>query len=219
MLIIGLTGASGAGKGLFGKTAKEAYGALHIDTDLIAREVVEPGKPCLDDLRQHFGTRILREDGTLNRAALGNIVFSDPAELAVLNRITHHYVTDEVRRILACAEKDGVRIAIVDAPLLFESGEDAICDVTVGVVADQDTRLRRIMQRDGIDLAAAKKRLAAGKDTAFFCERCDYILENNADAASFAEKAAALLQTLAPEIKPVAADALSGDRSAPPAKL
>lgn len=196
MLIIGLTGPSGAGKGLFGKTAAERFGALHIDTDRLARAVAEPGKPCLADLTAAFGSGILRADGTLDRARLGGIVFSDHEKLAALNRITHHYITDEVKKLLAQAEKDGVPVAVIDAPLLFESGENAICHVTVGVLADEKTRLRRILARDGIDEKAARSRLASGKDETFFRERCDYILVNDGDSDAFAEQAVKLLDRL-----------------------
>lgn len=182
MLIIGLTGATGSGKGVFGKTAKERFGALHIDTDRTAREVAEPGRPCLADIRAHFGEGVIRSDGTLDRAALAKIVFSDAEKLALLNKLTHHYITDEVRALLKKAEADNVPLAVIDAPLLFESGENAICDVTVGVIADEKTRLARIMQRDGITEDAAKKRIASGKTAGFFRENCDYILENNSDS-------------------------------------
>lgn len=193
MLIIGLTGATGAGKGLFGRNATEKHGVLHIDTDKTARQVVEPGKPCLEEIKAYFGEGVINPDGSLDRKALGRIVFSDAEKLSVLNRITHCYITAEVRDTLCKAEKDGYKAAIIDAPLLFESGEDRLCDVTVGVIAEKSVRKQRIMQRDGISSDMADNRIASGKDSQFFKEKCDYILENNESDSEFLKEADRLI--------------------------
>ena len=196
MIVIGLTGATGAGKGVFGKVAKEKYGFVHIDTDKTARSVVEPGKPCLCDICEFFGEDVINADGTLNRKKLGSIVFTDAEKLKKLNELTHHYITDEVNEIIAEAEKNGEDAVIIDAPLLFESGEDRLCDVTVGVIADECTRKKRIMSRDGISEEMADNRIASGKCADFFKEKCDYILENNGSAEDFEEKICRLIGTL-----------------------
>lgn len=186
MIVIGLTGATGAGKSSFSGTAVRDFGLVHIDTDKTARLIVEPGRPCLDEIRSFFGEVVINADGTLNRKRLGEIVFSDKSKLSVLNKLTHHYVTDEVRKIIEKAAADGERAVIVDAPLLFESGEDKICDVTVGIIADISVRKKRIITRDGISDEMADKRISAGKDEAFFREKCDYVLENNTSEELFA---------------------------------
>lgn len=197
MLIIGLTGASGAGKGLFAQTAHKYFGALHIDTDKLARQVVMPGQECLHKIAECFGENILCEDGSLNRKELAKVVFSDKQKLELLNSITHPAITLLVRDILKDAQSSGTKIAIIDAPLLFESGEDSVCDITVGVVAQKDIRLKRIMKRDSIDEKAAESRLISGKDTKFFVDRCDYILENNYDEPNeFAEKCRELISAI-----------------------
>ena len=196
MKIIGLTGPTGAGKSALGQIAEKRFGARHIDTDKIARLVVEPGKPCLAALAEAFGRDILRPDGSLDRKALAGLVFADRRKLAKLNALTHPYITAEVRAILAEAEKAGAAFAIIDAPLLFESGENALCDITVGVIADESTRLSRIIERDGLDPTAAKSRLASAKDNAYFRERCDVILENNADRASFEKEVCRFFEAL-----------------------
>lgn len=186
MLIIGLTGPTGAGKGEFGRIAADEFHALHIDTDRVAREVVEPGTPCLAALSEAFGKRILAPDGSLDRRKLAAVVFSDREKLDKLNRITHPAITSEVRRRLDKAASDGTEAAVIDAPLLFESGEDKLCDVTVGVIADEAVRLARILARDGLDPTAAEKRMRAAKSADWFKERCSYILENDSDRESFA---------------------------------
>ena len=196
MKIIGLTGATGAGKGVFGKNAVQKYNIMHIDTDLTARSVVEPGKPCLEEIEKEFGKQVIKENGTLDRSTLGNIVFSDAQKLEVLNRITHHYITKEVRECLEKAKKDGFIAVIIDAPLLFESGEDKLCDVTVGIIADKETRKQRIIARDAISEEMAQKRLDSGKDTDFFAERCDYLIENNSDETEFLKSCDMVLERI-----------------------
>lgn len=185
MLIIGLTGPTGAGKGTFSQIAVRAFGAEHIDTDKIARQVVEPGSAGLVALVGYFGNGILRADGSLDRKKLAAIVFSDRRKLAALNGITHPLVEKEVEKRLADARERLCPFAVIDAPLLFESGEDKLCDVTVGILADEQTRLLRILARDGIDREAAEKRLSAAKSNEYFRERCGYILENDSDQAVF----------------------------------
>ena len=196
MIVIGLTGATGAGKGVFGKVAKEKYGFVHIDTDKTARSVVEPGKPCLCDIREFFGEDVINADGTLNRKKLGSIVFTDAEKLKKLNELTHHYITDEVNKIIAEAEKNGEKAVIIDAPLLFESGEDELCDLTVGVVADECTRKNRIMCRDCISEEMADNRIASGKCSDFFKEKCDYILENDGTEHEFENKICSLIDLI-----------------------
>ena len=196
MIVIGLTGATGAGKGFFGKTAFEKYGIVHIDTDKTAREVVMPGEPCLEDIKDFFGEEVINEDGTLNRKKLGEIVFSDKEKLSVLNRITHHYITDKVKKTIENARSNNEKAVIIDAPLLFESGEDKLCDVTVGVIAHRNIRKSRIMSRDGISEEMAESRIASGKDEGFFREKCDYILENNGNEAEYTNKAILVIEEI-----------------------
>ncbi len=173
--IIGLTGQSGAGKstvsGMFA-----SLGCHSIDTDKVARKVVEPGRPALLEITQTFGADVLKEDGTLNRPALATIVFSDPAELEKLNHITHKYITEEVKKEIASCGKD---VVIVDAPALFESGIDSMCDIIVSVLADEETRIRRIMKRDSLSREKAEERIHAQKDDNFYRNRSHFVLENN----------------------------------------
>ena len=156
-----------------------------------------PGQECLRKIAECFGETVLCEDGSLNRKELAKVVFSDKQKLELLNSITHPAITLLVRDILKDAQSSGTKIAIIDAPLLFESGEDSVCDVTVGVVAQRDIRLKRIMKRDSIDEKAAESRIVSGKDTKYFVDRCDYILENNYDEPNeFAEKCRELISAI-----------------------
>lgn len=196
MIVIGLTGATGAGKGYFGKVAREKYGLVHIDTDKTARSVVEPGKPCLEEIKAYFGDGVINDDGTLNRKKLGSIVFTDAEKLKKLNELTHHYITDEVNAVIAESKRNGEKAVIIDAPLLFESGENKLCDVTVGVIADIYVRKARIMCRDGISEEMADNRIASGKSEEFFKEKCTYILENNGSESDFECRIRRLIETI-----------------------
>ena len=179
-IIIGLTGPTGAGKSTASQFFKEK-GALVIDCDLLARQIVMPGQKALEEIVLFFGRDILSEDGSLNRKKLGGIVFSDEEKRLVLNKITHRYITEELMLRLETAEG----VAVIDAPLLFEAGLEALCDVVVVVTASDEVRRKRIMHRDKMTEKEATKRMRAQKSSAAYAEKADYLLENNADVESF----------------------------------
>lgn len=185
MLIIGLTGPSGAGKGTFAQHLPFPC----LDTDKTAREVVKKGSPCLDELCAAFGSEILLPDGELDRKALGALAFSDKERLATLNRITHRYISEKVKQWLNERETEGESAVILDAPQLFESGEDALCDITVAVLSDSKTRLSRILSRDGVPEEYARARMASQKPDEFFREHCTYVIENNGTEKELQDRA------------------------------
>ena len=189
MNILGLTGPTGAGKGAVGKLLTQR-GAFVIDTDRLAREVVEKGTPCLKALCDHFGSDILREDGTLNRAALAAKAFADPAEKAVLEAITHPAIIARTHELLASCEAP---LAVIDAPALFESGMDTICNVTLAVLAPAAIRLVRIQQRDGICEEAARLRMNAQPDDEYYRTHADHILINDGDESLLNKRLASLM--------------------------
>ena len=193
MLTIGLTGQSGAGKGEFSRIFRSFPDVYCLDTDITAREVVEKGKPCLSELCGYFGNEILNEDGSLDRKKLASIAFSDEEKHKKLNSITHFYITREVKKWLCDVERDGAKIAIIDAPLLFESGIDSVCDMTVGIIAPYTTRLKRIIKRDGIDKKSACLRLDAQPKDDFFEQKCTYIIANNGSLKNFGIKAQSVI--------------------------
>ena len=189
MLVLGLTGQSGAGKGVFSAVALKNQGIAVLDTDKTAREVVQKGQPCLDELARCFSCEILNEDGTLNRQKLACVAFCDEEKHCQLNRITHFYIMEKIEQWVKACENKGVKCAVIDAPLLFESGADKLCDVTLGIIAPYEIRLGRIMSRDGIDEKNARIRLDSQPKDEFFVEKCTYILANDGTAQDFEEKA------------------------------
>lgn len=200
MLIVGLTGQSGAGKGEFSRIFKSFDGVYCLDTDTTAREVVEKGKPCLKELCEYFGNEILESDGTLDRKKLASIAFADEEKHKNLNRITHFYVVEEIKKWLDDVKKEGAKVAIIDAPLLFESGADSLCDITVGVLAPYTTRLKRILKRDKIDKKSAKLRLDSQPKDEFFEEKCDYIIANNGSLKNLSIKSESVIKEILSKI-------------------
>lgn len=181
MITVGLTGPTGAGKGML-STIFTKHGIPCLDTDKISRSVTQKGSPCLLELIQNFGGDILTPEGTLDRKKLANKVFlsEDKEEKTkLLNKITHKYILAEITNWLDEMLQMGVPCAVVDAPLLFEAGLDRDCDYVIAVLADTKTRIERIKARDGITRELAEKRISAQKSDEFFKEHCSIVFYNN----------------------------------------
>lgn len=195
MLTVGLTGPSGAGKGVVASLFAR-YGVPSIDTDAVYHDLLIPPSACLDELVARFGESVLTADGRLDRKALAAVVFAAGHEndLLDLNRITHRHVLDEARRQLTAYKSQGKAAVLVDAPQLYESGFDAECDYVVAVLAPRDVRLSRIVARDGLDEARAAARLDAQKDDGFFRSHADAVLVNDGRAEALESEICGLLR-------------------------
>lgn len=193
MKIIGLTGGSGTGKSEVARLLC-LRGAGWVDADVVYRRLCAENSDMLTALQQAFGD-ILDKNGGLDRKKLAEIVFGDAALLQKLNEITTPYI----RRasLAAIAAQVGKPFVLYDAPTLFETGADALCERVIGVLADRETRIRRIMARDGLTEAAARARVHAQPDDAFYRARCAELIENNGDFAALAAQANALYARLA----------------------
>ncbi len=170
---IWLTGGSGSGKSAVAALFAAA-GYRLIDADAIAKEIAEPAGAAYPEILAAFGPAYLLPDGRLDRRKLGQAVFADGEKLAVLNRITHKYIIEEMQK-----RAEGTKNAVMDAPLPNTFGVP--CDKTLFVTAPAAMRLSRIMARDGISEAAAKARLAAQVDDAVYEETADAVLVNAGD--------------------------------------
>ena len=179
MKILGLTGGSGTGKSAV-CTAFSQLGCAVIDADAQYRELCETCRPMLDEIQSVF-LDVLSTDRKLDRKKLGSIVFADPQKLLQLNAITHPYIRQAARDSFAKFEAQGYRLCIYDAPVLFEAGVDAVCDKTCAVLANRETRISRIMQRDNISQEYAALRIDAQPNDMFYREKCDYIIQNDAN--------------------------------------
>ena len=142
--VIGLTGQTGAGKSTVSRVLADC-GIPVVDCDRLAREAVKPGSECLLQLVRAFGRKILRPDGSLDRAGMAAMAFPDPEKLAVLNRITHKAILQLLTNRLKELEAAGQSLVVVDAPTLFESGADRLCGAVVSVTAPEAFRLERIL--------------------------------------------------------------------------
>ncbi|RCH69706.1 dephospho-CoA kinase [Streptomyces sp. SDr-06] len=176
MLKVGLTGGIGAGKSEVSRLLV-SYGAVLIDADRIAREVVEPGTPGLAAVVEAFGPDILSADGTLDRPKLGAIVFSDPDRLAVLNKIVHPLVGARSAELESAAGPDAV--VVHDVPLLTENGLAALYDLVVVVDATPETQLDRLVRLRGMKPEEARARMAAQADRAQRLTVADLVVDND----------------------------------------
>lgn len=174
-MIIGLTGSSGAGKSTAGKVFKD-NGFFVLDYDKLTYEVYQKGEPCINELTIHFGNDILDKNGNIIRKKLGNIVFSDEQKLDLLNKIVMKHILKKSEIIINENKNKNI---ILDAPLLFEAGLEKICDKIIAVIADPETQITRIMERDGISYDIAKGRLDSQHTNEFFEKNCDYCILNN----------------------------------------
>lgn len=180
MLVIGITGPSGAGKGEVSRILRERYGFAVIDADKVYHDLVSFPSPCLEEIRVEFGDSVIDSEGSLNRHALAKMVLGEEnaQRLDVLNCITHKYVVSEIKEFIAdYKEKDCD--CVIDAPLLFEAKLDDECDFTVCVLADRELRAERISCRDKISIEDALLRISSQKNDEYYMSQSDYIICND----------------------------------------
>ncbi|MFF4831105.1 dephospho-CoA kinase [Streptomyces sp. NPDC001315] len=180
MLSVGLTGGIGAGKSEVSRLLVEC-GAVLIDADRIAREVVEPGTPGLAAIVDAFGEEVLAENGSLDRTGLGAIVFADPDKLAVLNSIVHPLVGARSRELESSAAEDSV--VVHDVPLLAENGLAPLYDVVIVVDASPETQLDRLVRLRGMTEEDARARMAAQATREKRLEIADVVIDNDVPLA------------------------------------
>lgn len=185
MKIIGITGGTGCGK-TTALNELERRGTLLIDCDAVYHRMLETDRPMLDEIEKYFPGAVI--DGKLDRKALGAVVFTDEEALRDLNIITHRHINLEIRRILREHAMNGGTLAAIDAIELFSSGLAKRCTATIGVIADREVRIDRIMRRDGISREYAMMRVNAQRPNEYFIQKCSHVLENNGSQEEFIEK-------------------------------
>ena len=179
MKILGLCGGSGSGKGLASKSFL-SYGIPALDTDALYHAMIERDSECARELISEFGEQIKGDNGGINRVALRNAVFEKDGErLKRLDEIAHRHILAECRLWLKEKEKEKCPAAIIDAPLLFESGFDRECDIIISVIAPKEERIKRIMARDNLTSAEAEARIRSQKSDEFLKAHSHYLIYNN----------------------------------------
>ena len=178
-LLVGLTGSIATGKSTVSRMFAH-LGARVIDADLLAREVVMPGQPAYARIVEEFGPQVVQEDGSLDRKALGVVVFADAASLKRLEEITHPAIGLRQQRILSVLDEEAFEgVVIWDAALLFEGGGVAKMDRVVVVYADPETERRRLMERDSLSDADARARIASQMPIAEKAKLADHVIDNS----------------------------------------
>ncbi|HEX6537753.1 MAG TPA: dephospho-CoA kinase [Candidatus Dormibacteraeota bacterium] len=178
MRLIGLTGGIATGKSTVA-TELKARGAAVIDADLLAREVVEPGRPALSDIVEMFGQEMLQSDGSLDRPRLAALVFADENARHDLERITHPRVRDLMMRRIGEAIAADPELVVAEVPLLFETRSVDLYEGVMVAYAPPDVQIARVMARDGIDEHAARQRLAAQMPIDEKRERATWVIDNS----------------------------------------
>lgn len=192
---IAITGGPGSGKSTVARMFRE-LGAVVLDADEVAREVVKPGKPAWEELRRIFGPQYFRENGTLNREKLGHLVFQDPEARQRLNAIVHPQVTLELCRRLAELAEQGVELVLVEVPLLFEAGLEKNYDKIIVVDAAPEQQVARLGARDGRPPGEAAGLLKAQWPLWAKKARAHYVVDNRGSPADTEAQVKKLWQKL-----------------------
>ncbi len=193
--LVAITGRSGAGKSAVRKHYK-GLGYPAADGDALAREITEPGTACLAELAAEFGDEIISENGTLNRAVLGKIVFEDKAKNQKLIDITHPYIAQKTFDLAQKAQENGHTLFFVDGAMVVGLPFADVCDKIIVVTAKKEVSVSRITLRDGISKQMANSRLNAQKSEDELCAAADYIIENNSSQLALCKHADDVLKAL-----------------------
>ena len=177
MKIIGITGNSGSGKSTISKLISKNYEAKIIDADKIAKEMTKNNGEYLQAIRQAFGNDVIKNN-ELDRKKLADIVFLNKAEKEKLDGLTFEYVVEEIKKELEANQNLDYQYIILDVPLLFESKLDKLCDYTIGVIAPQTEKIKRICKRDKLSKEKALQRLNSQPNDEFFTKNCNTVINN-----------------------------------------
>jgi dephospho-CoA kinase len=196
MILVGLTGGIASGKSLVAKLLKD-LGAYIIDADEIAHEVIQPGTPAYQEVLNQFGKEILRQDGIIDRTKLGKLVFNDSVKRSILEGIIHPRVfAEEEARRGQIAQRDPEAVVIFDAPLLIETHAHELMDKVIVVYADRKAQLKRLKERDHLDTAEAKRRIAAQLPLSDKKQYADYVIDGMASPQEVSRQTEAIYQEL-----------------------
>jgi dephospho-CoA kinase len=196
MKVLGLTGGIGSGKSMVASMFTE-LGADVIDADRLAREVVEPGQPALEEIATAFGKNILLPDGRLDRGKLARIIFADPVARGTLNAITHPRIRERMDAEIT-ARRSPPGVLVVDIPLLYENDRSRAVETVIVVWVDPKTQLRRLQERDGLSVEEARQRIAAQMPLDEKRARADVVIDNSGSREKTRRQVEAVYRRYAP---------------------
>ena len=196
MKILGLTGGIGSGKSMVARMFAQ-LGADVVDADQLARDVVEPGQPALEEIATAFGRDILLPDGRLNRGKLAGIIFADPAARSRLNAITHPRIRERMEAEIA-ARRSGSGVLVADIPLLYENDRTGTVETVIVVWVNAETQLRRLQERDGLTVEEARQRIAAQMPLDEKRARADLVVDNSGSRENTRRQVEAIYRRYAP---------------------
>jgi dephospho-CoA kinase len=200
MQLIGLTGGIASGKSVVAARLAE-HGAVVVDADRIAREVVEPGTPALARIADEFGTEVIAPDGSLDRAALGALIFRSPEKRAALNAITHPAVAERSHELFeAAGAADPRAVVVYDVPLLVEAGRSEEFDLIVVVNASTETRIARMVELRGMTRDEALHRVNSQATNTERLAIADVVIDSNGTVEQTLAQADALWAKLSARV-------------------
>ena len=195
MLKIGLAGGSGSGKGTVSSLLSQA-GIPSFDCDAVYHDLISRDGPLTREIVKAYGENVRSKDGGIDRRALADVVFHDKEKLTELTRITHKEILAVLGEWEKRAEQQGITAILVDAPLLFESGFDRECDMTLAVIAPTELRIERIVSRDGISRKEAEERIAAQLADKELSRRADVVISNGEDLTHLVNEVGRILSII-----------------------
>lgn len=180
MKIIGITGPSGSGKTTLSDLLRKNYKSFVIDADQVARNLSNnPETKYFKAMIKLFGNEVLNEEGKLNRKKIAKIIYNNKEKREALNKLTFHYVVDDINNQIIELENQDYDYIGIDVPLLYEAKMEKICDYVVAVVAEDKKKIMRICQRDNISEELARERLKIQNDNEFFVKKADFVIYND----------------------------------------
>ena len=192
---VGLTGGIGSGKSTVARMLG-GTGFAVVDADQIARDIMAPGSPVLDEVAAAFGADLIGEDGALDRGELARRAFATKEDTQRLNAITHPAIRAESERRFAAAEEAGEQAVIYDMPLLVDLGLNQDMDLTVVVDVDKEERIRRLVDKRGLEEADARARMAQQIDDAARLAAADVVIDNNGPLETLEPQVDALIKKI-----------------------
>ena len=190
-----MTGNIGSGKSAVAAMLREA-GIPVLDADRISREVTAPGGRAYDAVVETFGRGILRDDGSIERKRLGEIVFADPRLRGQLEAITHPAIFEGMKEAISGIEREGHRVVVVEAALIHESGRKGLFEAVISVTCDRETAISRLAARDGMTRSQADARLRAQMDADRKAGASDYVIDNSGSLDETRRQVVALARVL-----------------------